>query len=99
MSVKDEIQKSGKLDAATHAAVASVPDSTDPDQPYLSLFLTLNSDQPLVIPGVDINGTTGTVRTANNVSLNGLKALIDCPQTKFLRSAQRLRTSSPAPAP
>jgi hypothetical protein len=99
MSLKDELLASNKLSLHFRMAVERVPENTDPDQPlFEGILRTKGSDStPLDLPGLKENVIAGPIRTAREISLNGLKALVDSDRVVYIEASRRLYPSSQGP--
>ena len=91
MSLKDELSQSRKLDPRLRVQILRLDDGTDPDQPLFSALLRLDTEQPLSVPGalVTTHGA-GNIFTAHEISLNGLKNLVDSPRVSYVEGGRPL---------
>lgn len=99
MTLKDEILKSGKLNPPLAAEIAGLDGNTDPDKPLFNLFVRLDSTQPLIIEGVDIQSNVPSkICIARNISLKGLKSLIDSPRVEHLSADIQMHPMTSKPS-
>ena len=98
MSLKDDILNSNKLSAPLISQINDLDDSTDPDAPLFSALVKLNSPRHLTVAGAVINYSgKGTICTANKISLNGLKNLIDSQQVDYVEGSVQLNLTKSKP--
>lgn len=76
MSLKDELAQSRKLSSRLRMDLMRLDDATDPDKPLFSALLRA-APGPLTVAGADIRNVAGEIHTARNITLNGLKNLVD----------------------
>jgi len=94
ISLKDELMKSPKLDSRLKSQLAFLDDKTDPSAPLFSLFVKVSGAGELAVKGVKVNLVAGDIGTAHNVSLAGLKELIDNPRVNYLQGSTKMHPTN-----
>lgn len=94
MSLKEDLQHSPKLDARLRSQLAFLDDKTDPAAPLFSLFVKVIGTDALDTKQVKVNVIAGDIGTAHNVSLNGLKELVDNPRVNYLQGSTKMHPNS-----
>ncbi|MEZ0260586.1 MAG: hypothetical protein ACAH80_06220 [Alphaproteobacteria bacterium] len=94
MSLKEDLMNSPKLDARLRASLAFLDDATDPAAPLFSLFVKVSGTGALDTKQVHVNIIAGDIGTAHNVSLNGLKELVDNPRVNYLQGSTKMRPNN-----
>ncbi len=92
MSLKDEFNYS-KMNAGLSSLLADVDDKADPNIPLFEAFVLVKdkgSRLPTIV-GAEISSTKGVIRTARNITLNGLKTLLDNDEVVLVSAARTLR--------
>jgi hypothetical protein len=98
MPLKDDLAKSGKLSPELRVQVMQIDADTDPDKPLFSAILMLDSETPLSVPGASVaQHGAGNIFTARDMSLNGLKNLVDCGRVKYIEASLPMFPEVPHP--
>ena len=87
MSLKDELAKSRKLSPQLRMTIARLDDATDPDQPLFSALLR-GVPGPVTVAGADIREVAGGIHSARNITLNGLKNLVDDARITYVEGSR-----------
>lgn len=90
MSLKDAFMKSRKINSQLKVDIAFMEDGVDPDRPMLSALIKMKDEQVPQIEGVQMSHSIAKIFTAHQITLNGLKNLIDHPSVIYIEGAKPL---------
>lgn len=97
MSIKSELMASKKLTASFAAALARLPDNTNPDTPLFSAFIRTPANRQdhrvelEQLNGFSFSAAVGDILTVRDVTLNGLKQLVDSSSVESIEGGRPLR--------
>jgi hypothetical protein len=93
MSLKDELAQSQKLNAELLLQLAHLDSATDASQPLFKTVVKYVGAAPFTVPGADISPLNRRdTFVVDNLSLNGLRSLVDNPGVLYVSSTSQLFT-------
>lgn len=92
VTLKDEFTKSMKLDRTLRRALAKLDQNTFRDVPLFNAFVFAAGAARIPdVPGVTFTRAEGPLRPARDITLDGLKALVEDDGVAEIRSSVALR--------
>jgi hypothetical protein len=101
MSLKEELSKNRKLSPKLRMVVMRLDDAADPEQPQFSALIQASASFNGV-SGADTHAIAGGIFSAHNITLNGLKNLVDDDSVSYVEGSTPMfpaQTSKPPRTP